>query len=68
MLTEPTSEDLRDLKAKEDWVAGHYPEESRAQYDGLGAKLLLIQQILDEGWIEKNDPQYTIKLQCLVSF
>lgn len=65
MLTEPTNEDLRDLKAKEDWVAGHYPEESRAQYDGLGAKLLLIQQILDEGWIDKNDPQYTLKLQCL---
>ena len=65
MLSEPSDDDLRDLTAKEQWVVGHYPEENRDQYQALGAKLLLLQQILDENWIKKNDPEHTLKLQCL---
>ena len=66
-FTEPTEEDWRDLAAKEDWVAGHYPEDQRASYEHLGAKLVLLQTIVDhhEEWIEADDPQCALKRQCL---
>ncbi|MEL6219340.1 MAG: DUF3806 domain-containing protein [Pseudomonadota bacterium] len=64
-FSNPSEQDLGHLAKMEEWVAGHYPENSRHAYDDWGAKLKVIQVILDNGWIEDSDPACTWKRQAL---
>lgn len=55
----------RDFTAMRGWVLDHYKAGQESAYDVLSGKLLLIDRVLGAGWIEKSDPQYMLKLQCL---
>jgi Domain of unknown function (DUF3806) len=51
-----------DVQAKRRWVLGHYEREPEASYATVEAKLLLLETILSNGWVE---PTETVKLQAL---
>lgn len=55
-------EDEQRVERHRDWVRGHYDLQSQRLYDTIEGKLDLIETILDQGWIEKNE---TWKLQSL---
>lgn len=61
-VTKPTSDELARIEAQRDWVRGHYDPEAQHKYGTVEGKLVLLQAILDAGWIEKSE---TVKLQCL---
>ncbi|MDR1849500.1 MAG: DUF3806 domain-containing protein [Zoogloeaceae bacterium] len=61
-ITAPTSEDLARIEEQRDWVRGHYTPEAQHKYETMENKLVLLQTILDNGWIEKSE---TWKLQSL---
>jgi hypothetical protein len=54
--------DLADLEAKRTWVLNHFDPDSRAKYQDLNEKLRLLEAIVREGWVGKDE---TLKLQCL---
>jgi len=51
-----------DIQAKRAWVLGHYERDPEASYSTVEAKLLLLDTILSNGWVE---PTETVKLQAL---
>jgi hypothetical protein len=51
-----------DVKAKRRWVLGHYERDPEASYSTVEAKLLLLDTILSNKWVE---PTETVKLQAL---
>ena len=51
-----------DLEAKRQWVLGHYERDPIASYATVEAKLLLLDTILSNNWVESNE---TVKLQAL---
>ncbi len=53
-------EDLERIENLREWVIGHY--EDPAAYQSVSGKLRLVQTILDNGWIAKDE---TWKLQSL---
>jgi Domain of unknown function (DUF3806) len=55
-------DDLAHLEAKRKWVREHYDEAARHKYETLEGKLILLDTILRNKWIE---PTETLKLQCL---
>jgi hypothetical protein len=55
-------EDYARLEAQRKWVREHYPPESEDKYQSLEGKLVLLDTILKNQWIEPNE---TVKLQCL---
>jgi hypothetical protein len=57
-----TQEDAEEIEAKRKWVREHYSPESRHKYQSLEGKLVLLDTILKNKWI---DPTETLKLQCL---
>ena len=61
-ITTPTADELVRLESQRDWVRGHYDPEHQYKYQSVEGKLVLLQTILDAGWIEKSE---TVKLQCL---
>jgi hypothetical protein len=61
-ITDPTADELARLESQRDWVRGHYDPEARHKYGTVQGKLVLLQAIIDAGWIEKSE---TVKLQCL---
>jgi hypothetical protein len=54
--------DLADLEAKRTWVLNHFDPDSRHKYQDLNEKLRLLEVIVREGWVGKDE---TLKLQCL---
>jgi hypothetical protein len=56
------ADDVAHLEAKRKWVREHYDEGARHQYETLEGKLVLLDAILRNKWIE---PTETVKLQCL---
>jgi hypothetical protein len=54
--------DLADLEAKRTWVLNHFDPDSRHKYQDLNEKLRLLEVIVGEGWVGKDE---TLKLQCL---
>lgn len=61
-ITKPTADELARIEAQRDWVRGHYDREAQHKYGTVEGKLVLLQAILDAGWIEKTEP---VKLQSL---
>ncbi len=61
-VTKPTSEELARIEAQRDWVRGHYDPDAQHKYGTVEGKLVLLQAILDAGWIDKSE---TVKLQSL---
>lgn len=61
-VTRPTSDELARIEAQRDWVRGHYAPETQHKYVTVEGKLVLLQAIVDAGWIEKSE---TVKLQSL---
>lgn len=60
---EPLSaDDTVHLEAKRKWVREHYDEGARHKYETLDGKLVLLDTILRNKWV---DPTETVKLQCL---
>ena len=60
---EPLSGDVaEDIAAKRCWVLGHYEPGTECDYQSIEGKLLLLETILNNKWIE---PTETVKLQCL---
>ena len=57
-----SSEDIASVEAQRKWVREHYPPESEEKYQTLDGKLVLLETILNNKWIEPNE---TAKLQCL---
>ena len=55
-------DDIADLEAKRAWVREHYDESARHKYDTLDGKLRLLDTILQNKWIAREE---TLKLQCL---
>jgi hypothetical protein len=51
-----------DVHAKRAWVLGHYERDPEASYSTVEAKLVLLDTILSNGWVE---PAETVKLQAL---
>jgi Domain of unknown function (DUF3806) len=51
-----------DVEAKRKWVLGHYERDPEASYSTVEAKLLLLDTILSNAWVE---PGETVKLQAL---
>jgi hypothetical protein len=51
-----------DVDAKRAWVLGHYERDAEASYATVEAKLVLLDTILSNGWVE---PSETVKLQAL---
>jgi hypothetical protein len=51
-----------DVHAKRAWVLGHYERDPEASYATVEAKLVLLDTILSNGWVE---PAETVKLQAL---
>jgi hypothetical protein len=51
-----------DIEAKRKWVLGHYERDPEASYSTVEAKLLLLDTILSNDWVE---PGETVKLQAL---
>jgi hypothetical protein len=59
----PLAGDLaEDLRAKREWVLGHYERDPEASYATVEAKLQLLDTILSNGWV---GPRETVKLQAL---
>jgi uncharacterized protein DUF3806 len=56
------TDDVAHLEAKRKWVREHYDETARHKYETLEGKLVLVETILRNKWIE---PAETVKLQCL---
>src|SRR5437899_12981984 len=54
-------DDIADLEAKRAWVREHYDESARHKYDTLDGKLRLLDTILQNRWIAREE---TLKLQC----
>ena len=61
-VTKPSADDLAEIEADRDWVRGHYDSDAQHKYETLQGKLVLLQAILDAGWIERSE---TAKLQSL---
>jgi hypothetical protein len=61
-ITKPTADEMARIEAQRDWVRGHYDPEARHKYGAVEGKLVLLQTILDAGWIAKSE---TVKLQSL---
>jgi len=61
-VEELSSEDIARVEAQRKWVREHYPPESEEKYQTLDGKLVLLNAILKNKWIE---PTETVKLQCL---
>jgi hypothetical protein len=61
-IEELSSEDISRVEAQRKWVREHYPPESEEKYQTLDGKLMLLDAILKNKWIEPNE---TLKLQCL---
>ncbi|AEG00871.1 DUF3806 domain-containing protein [Methylomonas methanica] len=61
-VEELSSEDIARVEAQRKWVREHYPPESEEKYRTLDGKLMLLDAILKNKWIERNE---TLKLQCL---
>ena len=61
-VEELSSEDIARVEAQRKWVREHYPPESEEKYLTLDGKLVLLDAILKNKWIEPNE---TVKLQCL---
>jgi hypothetical protein len=61
-VEELSSEDIAKIEAQRKWVREHYPPESEEKYQTLDGKLVLLDAILKNKWIEPNE---TVKLQCL---
>lgn len=61
-VEELSSEDIARVEAQRKWVREHYPPESEEKYQTLDGKLVLLNAILKNKWIEPNE---TAKLQCL---
>lgn len=61
-VEELSSEDIARVEAQRKWVREHYPPESEEKYQTLDGKLVLLDTILKNKWIEPNE---TVKLQCL---
>jgi NAD-dependent SIR2 family protein deacetylase len=55
-------EDIARVEAQRKWVREHYPPESEEKYQTLEGKLVLLDAILKNKWIE---PSEIVKLQCL---
>ena len=51
-----------DVEAKRRWVLGHYERDPEVSYSTLEAKLVLLDTILSNNWV---DPSETVKLQAL---
>ena len=51
-----------DVDAKRRWVLGHYERDPEGSYSTVEAKLLLLDTILSNNWVE---PSETVKLQAL---
>jgi hypothetical protein len=51
-----------DIEAKRKWVLGHYERDPEASYATVEAKLLLLDTILSNNWVE---PTETVKLRAL---
>jgi hypothetical protein len=56
------ADDVAHLEAKRKWVREHYDETARHEYETLEGKLVLLETILRNKWVE---PTETVKLQCL---
>lgn len=61
-VEELSLEDTARVEAQRKWVREHYPPESEGKYQTLEGKLVLLDTILKNKWIEANE---TVKLQCL---
>lgn len=61
-VEELSFEDIARVEAQRKWVREHYPPESEEKYQTLDGKLVLLDAILRNKWIEPNE---TVKLQCL---
>lgn len=61
-VEELSPEDRARVEAQRKWVRQHYPAESENRYQSVDGKLVLLDAILKNGWIEPNE---TVKLQCL---
>ncbi|WP_445372308.1 DUF3806 domain-containing protein [Methylomonas sp. HW2-6] len=61
-VEELSSEDIARVEAQRKWVREHYPPESEEKYQTLDGKLVLLNAILKNKWIEPNE---TAKFQCL---
>jgi hypothetical protein len=57
-----SQEDTVRVEAQRKWVREHYPPESVAKYQSIVGKLVLLDTILKNKWIE---PEETVKLQSL---
>jgi len=58
----PTSEDQTYIEVKRQWVKDHYEPESQHKYDTVDGKLILLDAIIKNKWIE---PEEKVKLQNL---
>jgi hypothetical protein len=61
-IEELSQEETARVEAQRKWVREHYPPESEEKYQTLEGKLVLLDAILKNKWIEPNE---TVKLQCL---
>ena len=61
-VEELSPEDRARVEAQRTWVRQHYPAESENRYQSVDGKLVLLDAILKNGWIEPNE---TVQLQCL---
>lgn len=57
-----SQDDITRVEAQRKWVREHYPPESERKYQSLEGKLVLLDTILKNKWINPNE---TVKLQCL---
>ena len=57
-----SDEDIRNLEAKRSWVREHYEPQAQGKYQTLEGKLVLLNTIISNNWVEPNE---TLKLQCL---
>ena len=57
-----SQDDITRVEAQRKWVREHYPPESESKYQSLEGKLVLLDTILKNKWINPNE---TVKLQCL---
>lgn len=55
-------DDLANLDAKREWVAGHLAEGANPGFDDLKTKLTILTAVIDNGWVR---PDETVKLQAL---
>jgi len=55
-------DDLANLDAKREWVAGHLTEGANPGFDDVRTKLNILTAVIDNGWVR---PDETVKLQAL---